>query len=241
MLITAAYTHQFHTLGWYNLCLGQISSKWHEAVRACLSPSTPFHHLQWGSLLISALWKFTKTLWQHRNGLVHSSEAAENAQRILTGLQDQVHQHYQSYEADNTYGLAHHWCLFSSLTLDQRLSLSYDYTTCWLRSIEEASLQMVLYEDSQRASAARFFGTPPTPTPLQDTGEISEQVSDDNYSPLSLSGTISTSWPLIKTITTVGSYISHAGSWSDSYITINYAFSELSAAPSDSEDDSLQG
>jgi len=58
--------------------------------------------------LISALWKFTKTLWQHRNGLVHSSEAAENAQRILTGLQDQVHQHYQSYEADNTYGLARH-------------------------------------------------------------------------------------------------------------------------------------
>jgi len=86
MLITAAYTHQFHTLGWYNFCLGRISSKWHEAVRACLTPRTPFHHLQWGSLLISALWKFIKTLWQHRNGLVHGSDAVAIAKRILTGL-----------------------------------------------------------------------------------------------------------------------------------------------------------
>jgi hypothetical protein len=241
MLITAAYTHQFHTLGWYNFCLGRISSKWHEAVRACLSPSTPFHHLQWGSLLISALWKFTKTLWQHQNGLVHGSEAAENAQRILTGLRDQVRQHYQSYEADNTYVLARHRFLFASRTLNQRLSLLYDYTACWLHSIEDARLQMVLYEVSQRASAAHFFGPPPTPTPFQSTGEISEQDSDDSYNPLSLSDTISTSLATHQMITTVGSYVSHAGSWSDSSTTINYAFSELSAAPSDSEDDSLQG
>jgi len=133
---------------------------------------------------------------------------AENAQRILTGLRDQVRQHYQSYEVDNTYVLVCHRYLFASRTLNQRLSLSYDYTTCWLCSVEEARLQMVLYEDSQRASAARFFGTPPTPTPFQDT---------------------------------VGSYVFHAGSWSDSSTTINYAFSELSAAPSDSKDDSLQG
>jgi len=133
---------------------------------------------------------------------------AENAQRILTGLWDQVRQHYQSYEADHTYVLGCHRYLFASRTLNQRLSLLYDYTTCWLRSIEEARLQMVLYEDSQRALAARFFGTPPTPTPFQDT---------------------------------VGSYVSHAGSWSDSSTTINYAFFELSAAPSDLEDDSLQG
>jgi hypothetical protein len=133
---------------------------------------------------------------------------AENAQRILTGLQDQVRQHYQSYEADNTYVLGRHRYLFASRTLNQRLTLLYDYATCWLCFVEEACLQMVLYEDSQRASAARFFGTPPKPTPFQDT---------------------------------VGSYVSHAGSWSDSSTMINYVFSELSAAPSDSEDDSLQG
>jgi len=133
---------------------------------------------------------------------------AENAQRILTGLRDQVRQHYQSYEADHTYVLGCHRFLFASHTLNQRLILLYDYTTCWLRSVEEARLQMVLYEDSQQALVARFFGTPPTPTPFQDT---------------------------------VGSYVSHAGFWSESSTTINYAFFELSAAPSDLEDDSLQG
>jgi hypothetical protein len=134
---------------------------------------------------------------------------AKNAQCILTGLRVQVRQHYQSYEVDYTYVLGCHRYLFASCTLNQRLSLLYDYTTCWLRSVEEACLQMVLYEDSQRALAACFFGTPPTPTPFQDT---------------------------------VGSYVFHAGSWSDSstMIITHYAFSELSVAPSDSEDYSLQ-
>jgi hypothetical protein len=36
ILITQAYTEQFHSIGWYQFCLGRISNRWHKAVQASL-------------------------------------------------------------------------------------------------------------------------------------------------------------------------------------------------------------
>jgi hypothetical protein len=130
VLLTDAYSHQFNSLGWYQFCLGRISKRWHAAVSACLPPGTSFNSLQWGSLLISALWKFTKTLWIHRNGIVHGEDAEATASRILTGLRDQVRQHYRAFQQDESYVLSRHHYLFTSRTLDQRLNLSFDNVTC---------------------------------------------------------------------------------------------------------------
>jgi hypothetical protein len=74
--------------------------------------------------------------------LVHGADAEESAQRILTGLRDQVRQHYFAFKADESYVLARHRYLFTSHTLDQHLSLSYDNVTCWLRSVDEARHQL---------------------------------------------------------------------------------------------------
>ena len=142
ILLTKAYYTQFYTIGWYHFCLGRISREWHAAVQAFLPPNQPHRPLPWGSNLVPALWLFTKSLWLHRNTLVHGADAEESAQRILTGLRDQVRQHYFAFKADESYVLARHRYLFTSHTLDQRLSLSYDNVTCWLRSVDEARHQL---------------------------------------------------------------------------------------------------
>jgi len=111
----------------------------------------------------------------HRNNMVHGSSAEEAARRILIGLQERVRQHYDSFTADNSYVLARHRHLFLSRTQDQRLSMSYDFLTCWLRSVDEAREQLVFHTASQQTAASRFFGPPPI-SPVQST-----DTSDGDY------------------------------------------------------------
>jgi hypothetical protein len=87
-------------------------------------------------------------MWNHRNAIVQGADAEETAQRILMGLKDQVHQHYSSRH------------LFTYHTLEQRLSMSYDYVNCWLRSVDEARTQLTSHVETQQEAATRFFGAP---------------------------------------------------------------------------------
>jgi len=175
VLLTQAYSDQYHTIGWYQFCLGRISKLWHRAVQAYLPRTQKHQPLPWGSNLVTALWQFTKSLWMHRNNMVHGSSAEEAARRILIGLQERVRQHYDSFTADNSYVLARHRHLFLSRTQDQRLSMSYDFLTCWLRSVDEAREQLVFHTASQQTAASRFFGPPPI-SPVQST-----DTSDGDY------------------------------------------------------------
>jgi hypothetical protein len=86
ILLTQAYAIQFYSIGWYQLCLGCISRKWHGAVRALLPPTQPHRPLNWGSNLIFALWQFTRSIWDDRNTIVHGADAAESATRTLASL-----------------------------------------------------------------------------------------------------------------------------------------------------------
>jgi hypothetical protein len=94
------------------------------------------------------------------NAIVHGADAEETAQRILMGLRDQVHQHYSSFSEDAGYVLARHRHLFTSRTLEQQLSMSYDYVNCWLRSVDEARAQLTSHVETQQEAATRFFGAP---------------------------------------------------------------------------------
>jgi hypothetical protein len=170
ILITQAYYNQFHTIGWYQFCLGRISKSWHKAVQAILPPAQPHQRVEWGSNLVYALWQFTKRMWNHRNAIVHGADAEETTQRILIGLRDQVHQHYSSFSDDAGYVLARHRYLFTSRTLEQRLSMSYDYVNCWLRSVDEARTQLTTHVAAQQDAAAHFFGAPAGhPAPNNDS------------------------------------------------------------------------
>jgi len=105
ILITQAYSIQFHTIGWFQFCPGRFSKSWHKAVQALLPPPQTHRQLVWGSNLVYTLWQFTKSMWAHRNAIVHGIDSEEAATRILTGLRDQVHQHYLSFSVDAGYVL----------------------------------------------------------------------------------------------------------------------------------------
>jgi len=193
ILLTQAYSDQYHTIGWFQFCLGQVSKLWHRAVQAHLPKSQPYRPNHWGSNLVSALWIFIKGLWHHRNTIVHGASAEETAQRILSGLRDQVLQHYTRFNADNSYVLARHRYLFQSRTQDQRLSMSYDSLKCWLHSVDEARELQAFHIASQQANASLFFDLPTSS--LVHTSD----TSDTEYIAPSAQGSDTTS--LVTTLT----------------------------------------
>jgi hypothetical protein len=72
IFLTSAYYEQFHTLTWYQLCLGRISLNWSRAVSSYHASLIPnFDGPRWASAFISILWNFTRQLWHHRNQIVH--------------------------------------------------------------------------------------------------------------------------------------------------------------------------
>jgi len=71
ILQTSAYQEQFHTLSWYQCCLGRITSKWQYAVAAYYKQAhLTMDAANWAPLFIMALWRYTKNVWQFRNQIV---------------------------------------------------------------------------------------------------------------------------------------------------------------------------
>jgi len=106
--------------------------------------------------------------------------------------------------------LAGHQYLFTSRSLDQRLSLSYDHLNCWLRSIQEARELHATHLASQQAAARRFFGPPrvaPSPPPSDYT--------DEDYSGSNQQDTASTSLTTSATHLTPRTHSVDTGTLSD--------------------------
>jgi hypothetical protein len=85
--------------------------------------------------------------------------------------------------------LARHRYLFTSRTLEQRLSLSYDDVTCWLRSVDEARHQLATHVASQQFFATRHFG--PHPLPMEEA--FNTDPSDEDYVATTSQDTVLTS------------------------------------------------
>jgi len=65
-VLTSAFLEQFCDIGWYHMCMGRISTKWAlAAAQYNTLPNNPDAALHWASILIAALWRFSKSLWQH--------------------------------------------------------------------------------------------------------------------------------------------------------------------------------
>jgi len=109
ILLTSAYHEQFHTLSWYQCCLGRISCKWRQAVVAyCNQAHQNMDAANWAPLFIAALWWFTKGAWQFRNQIVHGSDLEEATKLALATLSEKVTTHYRAFEADPNYVLPRH-------------------------------------------------------------------------------------------------------------------------------------
>jgi hypothetical protein len=190
MILTAAYTEQYHSIGWFHFVLGRVSNKWTAAIalyRQSNAFAAPYYAI---SLLIDHLRTFTKAMWQHCNALILGATVEENAARVLSDLHHQLNYHYQQFQEDPTYVLARHQYLFLNRTKEQRLQHSYDYLVCWLRSVEEGRHSLAYHLRSLRSEAARFFphsdsssssyrptSSPSTCTSLIDTSQSSSTSS----------------------------------------------------------------
>jgi hypothetical protein len=194
MLLTTAFMEQHHSIGWYQFALGRISSKWEVAVRYYNKQhADPTTANVWAPQAILILWKYTKSLWLHRNKIVHGRNGEETAARLLRDLHEEVRQLYDTFQANPAFLLPRHHYLFTNRSLDQRLRMPYDNITCWLRSVEEAQQALNLHESILRNNYSRFFSRPHiNDNDSFDETYVPSSTSDSTSYVTSLSHTAST-------------------------------------------------
>jgi hypothetical protein len=170
-VLTTAF-HEQMSIGWLHLCLGKISTKWSTAASQYSNPRwTKSQADQWSSLIITGIWRYSKTLWRHRNEVVHGTTVAEQAQNLIKVVQNSVSDYYDQFSRNNTLIIPRHEYLFTSKTLEQRIMAPYDILSAWLHSVEEA-IQVVQFQDAQsREDSRRYF----------EEGSIITFSSDSSY------------------------------------------------------------
>jgi hypothetical protein len=190
ILVTAAFTEQYYTIGWYQLLLGRIGKKWENALQAhWKKDKKTVDYNVWSTQVVLLLWKYTRSLWGARNEYVHGKDAKEQAEIILRGLHTQVIQYYEQYRNNSNIVLPQHAYLFTSRTLEQRLRLTYDNLTCWLRSVEDAKQALAHHDLQLRNRSARFFA------PFYTAGRrqaLLNESDDSDYTQSSLASDMST-------------------------------------------------
>jgi hypothetical protein len=185
ILLTAAFTEQFHNIGWYHMLMGRLSKKWGAAVALYHKmPSDSQVSTTWTKQAIQFIWKYTRSLWNHRNTVVHGSTDQEVANKIKASIEEQVTSFYHKFNTSPHFILQRHHYLFTSRTLQQRLHLDIDSINCWLRSVQEAIQALHHHETQQRLNSARFFApfyaAGRTPNMLHP--QASDSSEDEDYS-----------------------------------------------------------
>jgi hypothetical protein len=157
-VLTSAFREQFTFIGWYHLCLGRISKQWARAVQHYVPPRA--HNdgsLHWASVFIVALWKYSKALWAFWNEIVYGATVEEQVNRQLDTLRQRITTYYQAYADNPNMILSRHHYLFTSRTIEERLSSPYDIMAAWIRSVEEAIQVLQHHTASLRAEAHQIF------------------------------------------------------------------------------------
>jgi hypothetical protein len=131
-VLTSAFHEQVREIGWYHFCLGRISNKWSSAHHQFSNHTSNSTSQQWSSLLITALWRYSRALWNFRNTVVHGVTIKEQVRRRISTLHLQIEQHYAAYIADNSYVLPRHHPLFNTRTVEECKNAPYESMAAWL-------------------------------------------------------------------------------------------------------------
>jgi len=175
-VLTSAFHKQYHTIGWYHLCLGRVSWKWSKAVLQYTLPDRhPYTELHWTSILISALWQFSRAVWKFCNETVHGATVGEQARRMINSLWHSTEAHFQAFCDNPNIVLPRHQYLFTSWSLEDWLSLPYDNLAAWNRSVTEALKVVRHHDEAMREVSQLFF-----PAHHLNTGASD---SDSTYTP----------------------------------------------------------
>jgi len=174
-VLTSAFTEQYQNIGWFHMCLGRVSKKWSKAVLQYTLPARlPYTETHWTSILVSAAWQLSRSLWKFWNEVVHGATIEEQAQRILEKLRQSTITHYSAYQANPGFILLCFQSLFTSRSLEERLQLLYDNLAAWNRSVEEAIQVTRQHEAATREYTQAFFP--------QNTTSHGSSESDSTYS-----------------------------------------------------------
>jgi hypothetical protein len=91
ILLTSAFTEQYHTIGWYHLFMDHLSKKWSAAAALYHKIPNDFSFsITWTSQLTHVLWKYTGSLWHYRNTVVHGATDQEMANKIKDSISEKV-------------------------------------------------------------------------------------------------------------------------------------------------------
>jgi hypothetical protein len=194
ILLTIAFIEQYYSIGWYHFALGRISIKWDAAVRYYRKQQdNPYMTNVWATQAILLIWQYTRSLWIHRNSIVHGKDNKEAASRILQNLHKEVEKLFESFNKNPAMLLPHQHHLFTSRTLKQRLRMPYDNIACWLCSVETAKLELALHISLLQSNSSQFIPQ------LRMTEDDSD---DDSYTPSINSSTTSQTMSLSNTTST---------------------------------------
>jgi hypothetical protein len=208
ILLTTAFTEQYHSIGWYHFTLGRISSKWDAAVRCYRGQLDNLAMTNvWATQAILLMWQYMRSIWTHRNSVVHGKDSEEAASRLLQHLHQEVERLYEEFRVNPAMLLSRHHHLFTSRTLEQRLRMPYDNITSWLRSVENARQDLALHISLLRSNSSGFF-PPPSMTDDDSTDASYMPSLSSSSSSQATSLTDTTSTASLTTITSSSSHVS---------------------------------
>jgi hypothetical protein len=145
VLLTAAFTDQFHSTEWQHLLMGRLSKHWGASVAMLRKePNNTSMQARWTATAITFLWKYLRSVWAYQNMIVHGSNDQEMAAKIRKASANKVKEYYNTFKTTPTFILSHHKYLFTGCSLDQHLKLDIDSINCWMRYIDDA-IQALLH------------------------------------------------------------------------------------------------
>jgi hypothetical protein len=178
--LSAALYKQYSSLGWFQMCLGRISVLWPQTFQRY---DASLHAEQWASSVIQAMWSFTRAMWKHRITIVHGDNMQAKSNLLISEIQTQVIAAFTQFKDNPSILLARHHYLFTSLTVEQRLSRLCDNIKCWLRSIKAAEISLELHIHQQQCSSSIFF---PVDEISSDDSTYDYSINDDDSTDTSL-------------------------------------------------------
>jgi hypothetical protein len=95
--------------------------------------------------LISGLWTFSKSIWNHRNAVVHGKTETRKVSKEITLLQQDVTKGYNEYNQDPYFIPRSRAHLFDR-PLSATLSMDRDGLDCWLSLVKEACLTTAMHQ-----------------------------------------------------------------------------------------------
>lgn len=108
MLLTMTFNEQFHTIWWHNMSHGWLSKKWGKVMHGINKSSHTSLSTTWTAQTILYLWKYSRSLWMHRDQVVHGKTDQDIATKIMESSHTKVRDYYAKYQSNPTFILSRH-------------------------------------------------------------------------------------------------------------------------------------